>query len=76
MTPDRFRDIVTKLEGEPMLLSYTSLARMLEYDARLVRRWAAGKEAVPNDVGEWLEKLAAFLEANPPPIYVRRARTA
>lgn len=40
---------------------------MLGCDERLVRRWGAGSVSVPVGIAEWIERLATFHEANPPP---------
>jgi ribosome-binding protein aMBF1 (putative translation factor) len=44
-----------------------SLAAILGQDERKVRRWAAGAYEPPEDVLTWLERLAAFHDANPAP---------
>ena len=62
MTADRFRACLDAL-------SWTGrgLAALLGVDERQVRRWAAGDYAVPPAIADWLERLAGFHEANPPP---------
>ena len=62
MTPDRFRAVLR-------LVHWTGrgLATILGCDERLIRRWAAGSAAIPLGVAEWLERLAAAHESNPPP---------
>jgi ribosome-binding protein aMBF1 (putative translation factor) len=47
--------------------SCRSLAAILGRDERRVRRWAAGDYEPPEDVLAWLERLAAFHDAHPPP---------
>jgi ribosome-binding protein aMBF1 (putative translation factor) len=44
-----------------------SLAAILGEDERKVRRWAAGAYDPPEIVLAWLERLAAFHDANPAP---------
>ncbi len=53
MTPDEFRDLLA-------LLGWTQgdAARILNRDFALVRRWASGKKAVPDEVAEALRRLA------------------
>lgn len=62
MTPDRFRDVLAELHW-----SQRGLADILARDERQVRRWASGQYPVPDDVAAWLEKLATFHAASPPP---------
>ena len=62
MTPDRFRACLDAARWTPH-----GLARTLNIDERQARRWGAGTAAVPPAVAEWLEKVAAFHKANPPP---------
>lgn len=40
--------------------SQRELSRAVSYDERTVRRWASGEYAVPPDVLEWIEELAAL----------------
>lgn len=61
MTPARFRTCLTALDW-----SQRGLAALLDVDERQVRRWAAGAP-VPPRIAVWLELLAAFHEAHPPP---------
>jgi ribosome-binding protein aMBF1 (putative translation factor) len=67
MTPSRLRDVLTLLHW-----SQRGLADIMACDERLVRRMAAGAADIPPAVAEWLEKLAAVHEANPPPQDWRR----
>lgn len=62
MTPDRFRDVLRLLHW-----SGRGLADILDCDERLVRRWAAGSQAIPPAVAEWLNVLAHAHAANPAP---------
>jgi hypothetical protein len=61
MTPaDRLRAALDRL--------HWSGAAILNEDERRVRRWAAGVYDPPENVLVWLERLAAFHEANPAPV--------
>jgi hypothetical protein len=62
MTPDRFRHCLVAL-----LFSHRDLATLLDVDTRQVRRWASGGHTVPERIAAWLDTLARFHEANPPP---------
>ena len=59
---DRLRAALDRLHW-----SGRSLAAILGQDERKVRRWAAGAYEPPEDVLAWLERLAAFHDANPAP---------
>lgn len=52
MTPDEFRAHLVRLG-----LSQVGAARLLDYDARTVRRWATGELAIPKAVEMLLERL-------------------
>jgi hypothetical protein len=56
--------------------SQRGLALLLGKDERQVRRWASGAYTVPADVLAWVEVLAAFHEANPPPLVVANPSVA
>lgn len=43
------------------------LARKLNINERTVRRWLAGQNEPPPNILAWLEAVAAFHLANPPP---------
>jgi hypothetical protein len=62
MAPDRFRACLAALNW-----SHSRLADLLDVDTRQVRRWASGGHAVPERIAVWLDRLAGFHEANPPP---------
>jgi hypothetical protein len=62
MTPDRVRHCLTALHW-----TQRGLAHVLDVDERLVRRWASGANVVPGRIAAWLETLAEYHEANPPP---------
>jgi hypothetical protein len=67
MTPDRFRECLDLLDwAGPGEGNQRGLARLLGMDDRQVRRWAAGAR-IPDHVAEWMERVAAFHAANPPP---------
>jgi hypothetical protein len=63
MTPTRLRACLAVLG-----FSQRGLAAFLECDERMVRRWAAGDDLVPDVVATWLEARAQHAEATPPPI--------
>ena len=44
-----------------------SLATILGVNERTVRRWCAGQNDAPQAVLDWLDRLAAFVDANPAP---------
>lgn len=61
MTPDRFRECLAALDW-----SQRGLADLLGVQERQVRRWAQGAR-IPEPVADWLELLARFHKAHPPP---------
>jgi hypothetical protein len=63
MTTERFNEIVFDI----LCQSTGGFAAFGDFDSRTVERWSNGRMQVPDRVGEWLEKLAALVEANPPP---------
>ena len=63
MTPTEFRVCLDLLAW-----SQRGLARLLDLDDRLVRRWASGANEVPEDVAGWLTTLAAFHAKYPAPL--------
>jgi ribosome-binding protein aMBF1 (putative translation factor) len=67
MTPTQFRACLDTLDW-----SQRSLARLLDRDERMVRRWASGQCTIPEDVAEWLTTLAAFHAKHPVPLFDRR----
>jgi hypothetical protein len=70
MTPaEQFRDLL-----EDLGISDTKLVQLFDADPRLVRRWRSGARPVPPDVIGWLESLARWMGANPPPVLRGRAR--
>lgn len=62
MTPERLADCLRALRW-----SQRGLAAAIDYDDRLVRRWAAGERPIPAPVAAWLERAAAWHSKNPPP---------
>ena len=65
MTPERRRECLNQLRW-----SQRSLTAIFPYDDRTIRRWFTDTDA-PADVDQWLETLAAFHAAHPPPVIVR-----
>ncbi|MBR0664428.1 helix-turn-helix transcriptional regulator [Roseomonas hellenica] len=62
MTPERLREI-----REMMGLSSRALAALFGYATSAGYEWERGRNAVPEPVAAWLEKVARFWKANPPP---------
>lgn len=62
MTPTRLRECLQACDW-----TQRGLARLLGRDEGSVRQWARGAVRVPDDVAEWLEKVARFHERHPPP---------
>lgn len=62
MKADRLRECL-----EILCWSHYDLARALDCNPRLIRRWAVEGYAVPDSVGRWLEKLTTVHERHPPP---------
>ena len=62
MTPTRFRECLALLRW-----SQRGLAEALNRDEGLVRMMARGTRPIPDDLGEWLETLAAVHAAHPAP---------
>lgn len=62
MTPARLAACLATLRW-----SQRGLAAAIDYDDRLVRRWAAGERPIPAPVAAWLERAAAWHAENPPP---------
>ncbi len=62
MTPTRLRDAIACLGW-----TQRGLARMLDCDERMVRRWTAGSGPIPSEIAAWLDRLAAAAAANPAP---------
>lgn len=58
MTPERFKECLDAIGW-----TGRELGRQLGVDERQVRRWAGGA-GLPDRIGEWIEKLAQFHEAN------------
>jgi len=62
MSPERFRACLLVIGW-----SGQGFAKKIGVDERQVRRWTAGTGNVPPRIAEWLEQVAAFFDANPPP---------
>jgi len=66
VTPERWRECVNTLG-----YSNGDMARMLGRTPRRVNRWYSGKNAVPDDVADWVEAWVAEFRSwptrNPPP---------
>lgn len=62
MTPDRFREVL-----DLMGTTQRGLADLMNWDERLVRRWAAGKVPVAPEVATWLEAQAKLMVEAPQP---------
>lgn len=63
MNPDRLRECLALLRW-----SQRGLAVALTMDERQVRRWATGVAVIPEQVAAWLERRAAAMAADPPPV--------
>jgi hypothetical protein len=48
--------------------SQHTLAELLEVDPRAVRRWFAPGGVAPPQIDAWLERRAAAMAADPPPV--------
>ncbi|MBR0663993.1 helix-turn-helix transcriptional regulator [Roseomonas hellenica] len=68
MTPDRLREI-----REMMGLSSRALAAVFGYAPTAGYEWESGRNAIPEPVAAWLENVARFWKANPPPQRSARA---
>lgn len=62
MTPARLAECITTLDW-----TQRGLARRLGRGEQTIRQWLAGTVRIPSDVAAWLEKVARFVERNPPP---------
>ena len=62
MTPFRYRSCLRILRW-----SFSDAAKAMNIRPMQVRQWSSGKQSIPSDVEEWLERLVAFHEQNPPP---------
>ena len=63
MNPDRLRECLALLRW-----SQRGFADALVMDERQVRRWATGAAVIPDQVAAWLERRAAAMAADPPPV--------
>ncbi len=57
---------------DALWISNRHLAEVVGVHETMVRRWASGAAAIPEDIATWLERLAAAHEANPVP---RKSKT-
>ena len=69
MTPQRLRECMNWIA-----MSDGQLVRLLDMDARLVRRWKSGDRDIPRDVADWIEDLVRYWELHPPPTLKGRLR--
>jgi hypothetical protein len=65
MTPASLSSCLTTVHW-----SILRLAKITGRSESTVRQWAAGKVRIPQDVGAWLERVARFVERNPPPVRI------
>jgi hypothetical protein len=63
MTTERFNEIVFDV----LCQNIQSFSRFADRGDRTVHRWSTGAMIVPDSFGEWMEKMAALVQANPPP---------
>jgi hypothetical protein len=71
MTPLRLRECLHLLGW-----SQLDLAKIIDVPPRRVRQWAGDDEPVPKNLANWLERLVAFHQKNPPPVGLRVRDTA
>lgn len=59
-----------RLQSALRTLHWTAVTLSIEarVSVRLVQYWLAGRYDAPDEVLEWLSRLAAFHEANPAPV--------
>jgi transcriptional regulator with XRE-family HTH domain len=62
MTPDELRDCLDILGWSQRQLSFET-----EVDEGTVRKWARGKNPIPESIANWIVKLSNFHIENPPP---------
>lgn len=62
MTPTEFQDCLNALRW-----SQRGLAEILHTHQTTVRRWAAGQQAIPDNVARWLWELAIYHRRKPHP---------
>ena len=70
MTPERFRECLTAL-----CWTQHGFAAVIDVNEREVRRWASGQNPIPLRIAIWLDKLARYHEAYPPPVSRMRSET-
>jgi hypothetical protein len=69
MTSDRFVECLDIIDW-----TLRGIAARIDVSERQVRRWASGVYPIPDRVGDWLERIARFHQANPPPPPPERIR--
>lgn len=47
--------------------SAQTIATLLDVNERTARRWISGQNPAPDNVLTWLERMAAYMDANPAP---------
>ena len=47
--------------------SQRQLSSILDVDEGTVRKWARGRNQIPESIAQWLKKLHSFHLKNPPP---------
>lgn len=67
MTPERLNALADRYFPA---CRFSAIAGLLNVDDRRVRRWLNGWKPIPDDAAAWLDSLAEYLEANPPPTVV------
>lgn len=63
MTPDRLRDCMTAIGW-----GGSALSEVLGINRTSVSNWMSGKFVVPQNVADWIERLAAAHDAYPLPM--------
>ena len=70
MSPDELRNCVDAIGWSQRALA----AVLYDGDRGAVRDLMHGDEPIPEDVAQWLRRLARFHQANPPPVMVLEKR--
>lgn len=66
MTPARLAAALATLR--PLGITLGHVLKAVGYASHNTgRQWLAGAGTIPEPVGAWIERIAAFHEANPPP---------
>ncbi len=69
MTPTRMRECLETLQ-----LSQRGFAAFINRDEGTVRFWARKPGMIPQDVADWLQGYAEYLEKHPPPARPERIK--